>query len=664
MEKKKNLYALLIGINEYSNPRNNLSGCVNDVQYLDEYLQSYYNNTAFNYKPIILTNQAATRANIIDGFSHFQQAQDGDFCLFHYSGHGSQCPSPEEFSHLDSDGKHETLVCHDSRSEHGRDLLDKELSYLIWKATKDKKVHFLATMDCCHSGANTRNDFMKSRRFSSPGDQTLKVEDYLGFKAYTKTENGKYTPPRGHHILLAAAQNDETAKEVYAGGEPRGIFTYCLLDVLKEFQNQISYSELMNRIQLRIRNKVKEQSPQLDATKAEQQKFFFLSNSTVKRDLTYLISYVKATKKWQLNSGALHGISQNSDQQKTILELKPNGEKVSINKVYASYSSVNGMDHFDKNTVYRARLKNKVFSNIPIAFAPGNDSNAEDNMKKAIQDFDPITFNVIENPKDSQYLIHAKHHHFFLTRLDEVVEDNYEKDINPLSSIHSVFKKVKGYELDSANAFLQALEKIVKWNRILELSNATSRISEGEIKITLSRMIPPEGENGSFKFESTDWQDPKPFAYAFHDNEWHRPAFQLKIENTGNRQLWLSLVYFSDDFGMTNILMPKHKLGPGNEVSASYASNNTTQFNIPLQMEEHYLVKGITSVREYLKLFICTDEFETNNFNQEGISFDNLESEADRGLAIKSIDIPDWITKEIAITIHRPMESKQRVIDV
>ena len=54
----------------------------------------------------------------------------------------------------------------------------------------------------------------------------------------------------------------------------------------------------------------------------------------------------------------------------------------------------------------------------------------------------------------------------------------------------------------------------------------------------------------------------------------------------------------------------------------------------------------------------------TNNFNQDGIPFNDLESEADRGLAIKSIDIPDWITKEIAIKIVRPMESKKRVIDV
>src|SRR5690606_19368727 len=123
---------------------------------LKTYLEDRFGNERFQLHLRVLENEAATRAGIIAGFDHFQSAVDGDSCLFFFAGHGSWFEAPEAFWDVESDRRNETLVCYDSRLEGGRDLIDKELSYLIWRATKDKDVHFLAVTDCCHSGSNTR----------------------------------------------------------------------------------------------------------------------------------------------------------------------------------------------------------------------------------------------------------------------------------------------------------------------------------------------------------------------------------------------------------------------------------------------------------------------------------------------------------------------------
>ena len=94
---KRTLYALLVGINGYPNPRHRLSGCLNDVARMREYLEGRFDGSAFQLalaEP--LTDAKATRQAVIDAFqNHLSQAKKGDVALFYFSGHGSQERAPK-----------------------------------------------------------------------------------------------------------------------------------------------------------------------------------------------------------------------------------------------------------------------------------------------------------------------------------------------------------------------------------------------------------------------------------------------------------------------------------------------------------------------------------------------------------------------------------------
>lgn len=107
----RNLYVLLVGIDNYPNPNHRLQGCVNDIKAIAEYLDERFERTEYQLHLKTLKDEQATRKAIINGFrEHLLQAGEDDVVLFHYSGHGSQELAPQEFWHLEPDHLDETLV--------------------------------------------------------------------------------------------------------------------------------------------------------------------------------------------------------------------------------------------------------------------------------------------------------------------------------------------------------------------------------------------------------------------------------------------------------------------------------------------------------------------------------------------------------------------------
>src|SRR6266436_9093478 len=124
--KASALWALLVGINKYCNEdvaKNNLRGCVNDVEAMRIFLVNQLG--VLDSHIWVLTNQNATRTNIIQTFQRVlidnQAIEYGDQILFHYSGHGSQM---RDSTGLEPDGYNETLVAHDSRTPGIYDIPD------------------------------------------------------------------------------------------------------------------------------------------------------------------------------------------------------------------------------------------------------------------------------------------------------------------------------------------------------------------------------------------------------------------------------------------------------------------------------------------------------------------------------------------------------------
>ncbi|MFN0215055.1 MAG: caspase family protein [Saprospiraceae bacterium] len=632
------LHTLLVSIDQYPNPRHFLQGCVNDGMHLHQYLENYCEKMGFTFSPKVLIDQDATRQAIIAGFDHFQEATTEDCCLFFYSGHGSRSAAPEVFLGIEHDHSLESIVCYDSRTPGGHDLMDKELSYLIWQASADKDLPFITIMDCCHSGRmrDIDEEILGSRNLRDVGP-ALPMEHFLGIEHYQKTKAGQLSPPLGRRVHLAAARDTELAKEVTAGGQPRGVFTYCLIEALNANGPLISYADLLNRVNLRVNNAVRDQSAQLDATHTEDRNLGFLFSLVDSERPSYLVSWDKVLG-WVLNVGALHGISAGSAQSSTLLEIKENGHQVVVESVLPDRSKVNGMDGFDTKRSFVVSILQMAGPKLGVAFAPGSDPQGLELLSSLMERQNSPQVQIQDSATEADYIIHAQNGAFFLSR---------ENDPRPL------FQAVQGFDETASKTFLRKLEKVANWHQLLTLSNPETSIREGEINLELFQMKEARKEqemDNDVPLTLVDWQaNPVVFSYFQQDM---KPAFQLKMSNTGSRPLWVSMVYLGSDFSIKNQLLPKVLLDAGQELWAQEVLKNGQSFRtIPLQIEETQISQGITSVDEYMKVIISTEELNSDFYNQEGLLRD---AEAGTTRLAGRGDMPeekDWATKTIWLRI-------------
>ncbi|MBI3823799.1 MAG: caspase family protein, partial [Planctomycetes bacterium] len=319
----RTLYALLVGIDKYAGPVRPLNGCVNDIQWFDQYLQ----NAGTTVKTVRLLNDQATRQAIIQGFrEHLAQAGPDDGVLFVYCGHGSQAPAPPEFWDIEPDHKNETLVCHDSRTT-AWDLADKEVAQLLAEVTATG-AHVVVVLDCCHSGSGTRGE-TEARQI--PGDDRPRPADTF---LYTPAQAAAHMPAArdaapgrlewtgARYVLLAACASDQTAKEYCADGTQRGAFSYFLADTLQRASGPLSYYELFGRAAALVESHVLDQTPQLETHANDLLGGVFLSG-VLKDPQQERRVYADQAGRWIVDAGAMHGIRLETPDNTTVLALFP-----------------------------------------------------------------------------------------------------------------------------------------------------------------------------------------------------------------------------------------------------------------------------------------------------------------------------------------------------
>ena len=646
------LHALLVAINEYPNPRHALNGCVNDLKAMQQYLETHCERSSTELNCLMLTDDAATRQAVIEGFDLFQQAQPGETCLFFYAGHGAQWASPEAFWWTEPDRYNESLVLYDSREAGGRDLMDKELSYLLWKATHERNLHFVAITDCCHSGTITRLMDeevvpLKERRIEKvdtavPIEDYLGIEHYNGYEKYVREGTGEVAPPRGDYIHLSASRANQTAKEVKAKGEPRGAFSYFLGATLRITAGQISYAELLQRISIYLQQHVREQNPQLEALKSEYKDFAFLSGEARLAPGELLLSHNR-TLQWHVNAGALRQVRATGEEP-TQFELINEQHTVTATDVQLNTCQIDGMEGYDKRKVYPVRMLPAPPEGVDIAFAPGNERPGQQVLEELLERQAPKLYRLQADPEGAQYLIHCKEGYYYLTA---------PYDDRPL------FKRRPGYEADSATAFLNQLETISHWRQLLGLHNPGTRIKAEEIRIELFRGTEAGNDSNEASMEPLDWRETALFPYQHDGQQWQRPAFQLKLTNTSNRTLWCSLVFLGDNFSVSDQLMYAQELKPGEFAWALEDYDGETYRTHCLEMHDIYQQWGITNITDYFKVIISTQAFDTHPLNQKGLALEGRDSSTRSFRRRSSVPRFDWATKDIKLQIHRPLPALQ-----
>lgn len=607
---KKNIYALVVGINDYPIPAHKLSGCINDATSIVEFLTTSCETDEVSTHVKYLFDRDATRANIIDGFkNHLTQATEKDVVFFYFCGHGAREKCPEEFKYMHPDGFNQSIVCADSRdpdNPKGTDLADKELGYLIHLVSSKTKAHTVVIMDCCHSGAATRdvsdNPVIRTRKIDTAAEART-LDSFVFFddpnlKSWFK--GGEIFIPQGKHIALGAAKNIQTAKETTFAGEQRGAFTHFLKQTLAS-SPQITYKDLMVQVRAKLKGSgVPDQEPQDATIGGEDVNTLFLNGSAAPKEENIYAVYDQKRKGWYIKLGKVHGMPPVDPDDYTKLVVLPADMKAKdlenwtkfildhaeITNVMTGESKISfcGENDFEASTEKSYKVKIVHIGTPKVKFIiEGNDQEGVKNLRERVaidageikadgkNDFTPTLRTVVlaTDPLQAEF---------------RIVAENGLYNIKRFGEDRTLCKQQKVANLDTAGLALSDLEAIVRWHALRLLANPDTNLPEDALELSFyasynpdyipGKRAPkePKGRNvtqaqrdeyqgilAAFLKEDAEGKDEKNklpnlneyrFEYKKVGSDWQFQYAFLKVQNTFNKLLYFTCIGFDYCFGI------------------------------------------------------------------------------------------------------------------
>lgn len=673
-----NVYSLLVGVNQYKNPRiNPLRGCQADAELVKKTLQEKFKLPTGNIKT--LYNADATRDNVINAFNtHLtdnlrNNPSEDNVAVFYFSGHGAQSASPPEFWHIEPDHLDETLVCHDSRDGVTPDLRDKELRMLIYKLSQHCQ-HILIMLDCCHGGHGTRvlEDDLESVRMEVADQTPRSLESYLFHDEMASALQTNGRLPEGKHILLAGCQDFQLSREKPQGenNQPHGLFTYALCETLNALPYPVSYRELRTRIHTRVQQQQLSQSPQLEAIAGANDRESVLGGNI--QPLNLLAFH--ESNNWMINAGAIHGFSvgdqialftgQGTEMASRDTELAP---RVLIKQLGTFKSTVEIEDkaQLDKAIQYNGVVTRRNFKKTAINLQ-GDDHALQPVRQLLAQDTgagDAGHFLTLDDVQP-RYELHARDNVYYATSVG---------DPRPL------FEKQT-----SAKLALEQLATMARWWQKLELENLQTAIPEDAVELVITY----DGKEYTSEDVSLAYQLQ---ADGVGEESWVQPEFtaELRLKAAYPKSLYCALLYFDgctgDIYGgqLVSTTLLTHKQSSIEGQINAVASVPIMEGNpLKLKIKDELYTQGVTRIQDYLKLIVSEAEFDTSLMEQSGNELHSGARGTTRGglnstlqqfmgdVHHRSPDFSsspkkatDWATKTITLTVFRPQEAQEVLAD-
>ncbi|MFN8349360.1 MAG: caspase family protein [Spirosomataceae bacterium] len=593
---KPNLYALLVGINAYEDqvvlakrvifPR--LRGCVGDAVKVKKYLE---NETAFGTKNItLLTDQKATKAEVVKAFLELKKAKKDDVVLFYYSGHGTQEKADTSVWTEESDGKHECLVCYyDEQNKEDYLLADKELRYLIQQVAKTK-AHVVVLSDCCHSGDNTRNADVVKTSYNEVIERRIpfvfpqRTWDKFIFSPSLQPADfqGKHIDkvlPPGAHIALSACESDESAVEV--SGE--GIFTKYLIKALETSAGQLTYYALHGRIKQMLNNAF-EQTPIMYIPAAYRKKLSY-TNVFNKPDSGEAGTYADVLRdgvgNWVLQRGAIHGMGQNiksitvKDGTKTYeAQVKSIEADTTVLEFDTTVKA-----KLEKDKTYKGYVEGLLSHQLKIHLHNEDNILSDSQLltEKLLTEI-PDQVKLETEEKKADYTLSLRNGHAVLAR----PLDPFRPLVEPivLDSEAFAFQLVKDFK------------HLSNWHFLKNLRNESALVNPLKIEVTDANGQPLVVKQNTVELH-----------YELKNNKW-QGGIGVKITNTTAQKLYFCCVYLDTRFGASLELLDPTvtPLDPGAVTQLSFRGNTT----IPIFLESHVRLYNWPKNVEYLQFIVSS----------------------------------------------------------
>ena len=258
--------ALVIGIDRYAPQMNPLEGCVNDATTVRDVLRDRFRFPDDQIR--FLTDQAATRKGILDGFEELiAKTQPGDTVVIYYAGHGSRL---RDMDGDESEGLDSTVVPVDAirwsrnsdvaEDSEILDITDDEIQIKLLRLS-ERTDNITMIFDCCHSGTISRGP-SEARARALPGDQrpvesirrpALSAED-LAYKARladARRSGAGWWAPEDKYVLISGCRDSEQSYET--DDLPRhGRLTFSLVQALHKAQPGTTYRVLFEQVAQKV----------------------------------------------------------------------------------------------------------------------------------------------------------------------------------------------------------------------------------------------------------------------------------------------------------------------------------------------------------------------------------------------------------------------------
>ena len=255
--------ALLVGINAYPNPNNNLRGCINDIVDMEYFIAS--KNKVYQKENIkTLTDSRATKKSILEHLNWLLLgASAGDQILFHYSGHGAQIPSHNPL--IEKDGLDEIICPYDFSGEAAAATAISDKKFASIFATIPKGVHFVWISDSCHS-----EDLSRKHEVIEPKD-TLRDTRFRRFNHnYEKQQSQAVAPIASlgsanaplHGALLSGCASHQLSADAYINNRFNGAFTHYLIKNLSQYGQDASMQDIIKYVNIDLMDNDYDQNPQ------------------------------------------------------------------------------------------------------------------------------------------------------------------------------------------------------------------------------------------------------------------------------------------------------------------------------------------------------------------------------------------------------------------
>ena len=644
---QKSLFATLIGINAY--PKNPLNGCVRDALAMDSFLRKLclqQGDAALTYVPAyflaphvedrLLQEHAEShqgfKPSIIlpptfqnitsEAFAHLKQARDGDICLFYYSGHGSTIIAPEEFRGSKSKLQNETIVCLDSRTD-ARDLIDKEIAYLLWDALQGKNVHCIVIMDCCFAGNNTRAVEVDSKigyRHTPDSKQQIPLQEYLGYQQgfYTPKSDGSVGIKIGRYVQLAASMDNQTAQETASNG---GLFTSQLLEVLQKGGSARSYRDLMQTTRVSVRNRNPHQPPVEFAAEDRDLDQPFLGGNIIPVRPTFELRFDAVAQKWKLFGGKMDGLVS-TPENPTEVKITGTDKVFKLESVFSNFSYLDARsEDLDKEQgdSYQAIITKYATPRLHLCVSNGILENAErmQALKSAYGDgtkFPYISLHFEKEKQDAPYQIRLS-------------EDGTYVLVRTGSTI-PLFKRER-----EPKSFLNNADYVGKYLVVSELKNTNTHFKKEDFIFRLERI---EGEKLTkynlntvvSELVNNDGQLPEEAVFQYKNG--NQPAFRLSIAIHPNaqslRSCYVGAIYLESKYGInTNLInSDANALTKGGApVCLTFISDGTPYETIPLSVDSKYQLYNINEIASQLKIVVSEQPFNLDSYRQDNLKLDD-----------------------------------------